>query len=80
MVAIDGVSLENVVAVDDGGVDIFVPLAGVERGIVIAADGNGVYICCRGSLAVSTAHKELGEGELGIQFEVEATASASASG
>jgi len=46
---------------------------------VVAVDCDGVYVSCwRGSLAVPTAHKVLGEGELGVQVEVEAAAPASA--
>ena len=41
MVEAYGVGLENVVAVGCRGVDIFVDFAGVERCVVVIADGEG---------------------------------------
>ena len=41
MVEVYGVGLENVVAVDCRGVDIFVEFAGVERSFVVIANGEG---------------------------------------
>ena len=79
MVAVDGVGLGDVVAVDYGGVYIYVKPAGVEGGVVVAADGEGVDVGCGRSLAISTAHKELGEGELGVEVKVETSFSSFAS-
>ena len=41
MVEVDGVSFENVVAVCCKGVDVLVEFAGVERGVLTFADGEG---------------------------------------
>jgi hypothetical protein len=40
-VEVYGVSLENVVAVGCRGVDIFVEFAGVERSVMVIANGEG---------------------------------------
>ena len=79
MVAVDGVGLENVVTVNDEEVQDFVQWVGVERGVVIGADGDEVNVGCWGSLAVSTAHKELGKDELSVHAKVEAASSSSTS-
>jgi hypothetical protein len=41
MVEVDGVGLEDVAAVGCRGVDVFVDFAGVERCVVVIADGEG---------------------------------------
>ena len=47
MVEVDGVGLEDVVAVCCRGIYILVEFAGVERGVVKVVDGEGDGICCR---------------------------------
>jgi hypothetical protein len=44
MVDVDGVGLENVVAVGCRGVDVFVDFSGVERCVVVTPDCKGVDI------------------------------------
>ena len=46
MVEVDGICLEDVVAISCSGVYVLVEFAGVERGVVIVADGEGNGICC----------------------------------
>ena len=41
MVEVDGVGLQNVVAIGSREVDVFVNLAGVKRCLVVMADGEG---------------------------------------
>jgi hypothetical protein len=41
VVDVDGVGLQNVVAIGCRGVDVFVDLAGVKRRVVVIADGEG---------------------------------------
>ena len=44
VVEVDGVSVEDVGAVGCCGIDVLVVFAGVERGIVVVADGEGDYV------------------------------------
>ena len=74
MVHVDGVYLEDVVAIQCGRVDVLAEFAGVERGIVKVADGEGNGICGRWWKASASAHKVLGEGHLCVETEVEASA------
>ena len=41
MVEVDGVGVEDVVAICCQGVDVLVEFAGIEGGVVVAADGEG---------------------------------------
>ena len=41
MVEVDGVGFEDVDAISCRGVDVFVDFAGVERCVVVIADGEG---------------------------------------
>ncbi len=41
VVEVDGVDIENVIAVCCQGVDVLVEFAGVEGGVVVTADGEG---------------------------------------
>jgi hypothetical protein len=72
LVEVDGVSVEDVVAVGYCGVDVLVEFAGVERGVVIVAHGEGDGV--RGSRleSASSAHKVLCECLLSVLVEVEA--------
>ena len=60
MVKVDGVSLEDVVAIHCSRVNILVESTGVERGVVIVADGEGYGIRGRWQEAAALAHKVLG--------------------
>jgi hypothetical protein len=41
VVEVDGVKVKNVVAIGCRGVEVFVDFAGVERGAMVVADGEG---------------------------------------
>ena len=41
MVEVDGVDIENVIAICCQGVDVLVEFAGIEGGVVVTADGEG---------------------------------------
>ena len=47
IIEVDGVCLEDVVAINCGGVDVLDEFAGVERGVVEVADGEGYGVCGR---------------------------------
>ncbi len=72
MVEVDGVCVEDVVAVGCCGVDVLVEFAAAERGVVVVADDEGDGV--RGSRleSASSAHKVLCECLLGDLVEVEA--------
>ncbi len=76
MVEVDGVNLENVAAVGCHGVDFFVNFAGVERCVVVVADGEGDGVGSRRLKAASSAHQMLCEGHFGVKVEVKSTSSA----
>jgi hypothetical protein len=56
-VQVDGVCLEDVVAVYCGTVNALVESAGVERGVVKVADGEGYGVCGRWQEAATPAQK-----------------------
>ena len=72
MVNVDGVNLEVVAAVHCGRVHILVESAGVERGVVKVADGEGYGVCGRWQEVAAPALKVLGEGQLCVETEAEA--------
>ena len=72
------VCLEDVVAIHCSGVDVIVEFAGVEWGVMKAADCEGNGICGRWQETAAPAHKVLSEGDLCIETEVEASAPVSA--
>ena len=81
MVEVDGVSLEDGVAVGCCWVDILVDLPGVERCVVKVAYGEGDGVGIRWLEANISAHQVLGEGLLSVGVEVKAsTACAAAKG
>ena len=47
LVHVDGVSLEDVVAIHCSRVDVLVKSAGVERCVVKVADVEGYGVCCQ---------------------------------
>ena len=47
MVEVDGVNLENGVAVRCRGIDVLFEFAGVEQGVVEVAVGEGDCVCSR---------------------------------
>ncbi len=47
MIEVDGVSVENFVAIGCRRVDVFVDFAGVEWGVMVVADGEGDYVKSR---------------------------------
>ena len=78
VVQVDGVSLEEVVAIHCGMVHILVESAGVERGVVKVANDEGCGVCGRWQEAAAPAHNVMGEGHLSVETKAEATALASA--
>ena len=78
MVQVDGVILEDVVAIHCRRVNIFVESAGVERGVVKVADGEGDGVRYRWQEVAAPAHEVLGECHLRVKAKVEATAPSSA--
>jgi hypothetical protein len=75
VVHVDGVGLEDVVAIHCGRVHVLAESdAGVERGVVKVADGEGYGICGRWQEAAAPSHKVLGESHLCVDTEVEASA------
>ncbi len=56
MVEVDGVGVNNDVAVGCHGVDVFVDLTGVEEGVMVVADSEGDDVSGRRLKAASTAH------------------------
>ena len=77
MVQVDGVNLEDVVAVYCRRVNIFIESAGVERGVVKVSDGERNGVRDRWQEAAALAHKVLGEGYLRVEAKAEAMAPAS---
>jgi len=73
---VDGVSLEAVVAIHCNRVTILVEYAGVKRGVVKVADGEGYGVRGRWQEDAFPAHKELGEGHLCVETKAEAMAPA----
>ncbi len=73
-VQVDEVCLEDVVAIYCGRVYVLDESAGVERVVVKVADGEGYGVCCRWQEAAVPAHKMLGEGNLCVETEEEASA------
>ncbi len=71
---VNGVCVEDVVAVHCGRVDVLVEFAGIERGVVKVADGDGYGVGCRWQEAATPAQKVLGESHLCVENEVEASA------
>ena len=57
MVKVDGVCLEDVDAIRCSGIDVLAEFAGVERGVVIVADGKGNSIYGRWHEDAAPAHK-----------------------
>ena len=80
VVKIDGVCFEHVVAIHCGGVNVFVESAGVERGVVKVADGEGYGVYGRWQKVAAPAHKVLSRGRMCGEAKVEATAPAPAAG
>ncbi len=74
MMHVNGVCVENVVAIHRCRVDVLVKSAGIERGVVIGADGEGYSIYGWWQEAETLAHKVLGQSHLCFEAEVEATA------
>ncbi len=58
---VDGACVEDVVAVHCGRVDVLVESAGIERGVVKVADGEGYGVCGRWQEAATLAQKVLSE-------------------
>ncbi len=77
---VDGVRLEDIVAVHCGRVYFLVESAGVERGVVKVADGERYGVCGRWQEAAAHAQKVLSECHFCIQTEVEASAPVPAAG
>ena len=75
---VDGVSLEDVVAIHCTRVNILVEFAGIERGVMKVTDGEGYGFRGRWQKAAAPAHKVLDEGHLCVETKAEATAPASA--
>ncbi len=59
-----GVYVEDVVAVHCGRVDVLVDSAGIKRGVVKVADGEGYGVSSRWQEASTLAQKVLGESHL----------------
>ncbi len=59
-------------------VDVLVKTAGIERGVVIEADGGGYGVCGWWQEAATLAHKVLGQSHLCVEAKVEASALVSA--
>ncbi len=78
VVEVDRVRLQDVGAVGRGRVDFFVDLSGVERCVVVVADGDGYGVCGRRLEAPSPAHEVLREGCLCVEVEVESSSSGAA--
>ena len=79
VVEVDRVSIQDVGAVGRSRVNILVDLSGVERCVMIVADGDGYGVGGRRLEAPSPAHKVLREGCLCVEIEVEASSSGAAS-
>ena len=78
MVEVDRVGLKDVDAVGCSWVDVLVDLAGIERCVVVVADGDGDGVGGRWLEAPSSAHHVLREGCLSVEVEVEASSSGAA--
>jgi len=68
------------VSVDCRRVDVFVKFSDIEKSVVKAADGEGDDVGSSKWKDVSSPHKVLGEGYLGVEDEMEAFAPAYAAG
>ncbi len=75
MVEVDGVGLEYVGVVGCGGVYVFVDLAGIERCVVVVANGEGNDVVGWGLKAPSSTHQMLRKGRLGGHVEMKASSS-----
>ncbi len=71
---VNGVCVEDVVAVHCGRVNVLVETVGIERGVVNVADCKGYGVCGRGQEAATPAQKVLSECYLCSETEVEASA------
>jgi hypothetical protein len=80
MVQADRICFEDVVAIHGGGINVLDKYAGVERGVVKVADGEGYGIFGRWQETEALAQKMLSEGHLCGEAKVEATVPASAAG
>ena len=74
MVRVDGVGLEDVVAIHSSSVNILVEYAGVERGVVKVADGERYGARGRWQEAAAPSHKVLGEGHLCVEIKAKSMA------
>ena len=79
MVEVDRVGLKDVDAVGCSWVDVLVDLVGIERCVVVVADGDGDGVGGRWLEAPSPAHQMLREGCLCVEAEMEFSASDAAS-
>ena len=79
MVKVDGVGLEDIVAIRCSGIHDLAKFAGIERGVVkVADDGEGNDICGWWQEAAAPTHWVLSEGYMCVEAKVEAKALVSA--
>ena len=64
MVHVDGVSFEDIVAIQWSRVNIIVEFAGVERGVVKVDDGEAYGVRGRWQEVAAPAHEVLGAGHM----------------
>ena len=78
MVEVDRVCFEDIGAVGCGGVYVLFDLAGIERSVVVVADGDGDGVGGRWLETPPSAHQVLRKGCLCGHVEVEASSSGAA--
>ncbi len=79
VVEVDRVNIQDVCADGRCGVNFLVDLSGIERCVMVVADGDGYGVDGRRLEAPSPAHEVLREGCLCVGIEVESSSSGAAS-